>query len=155
TEALPQPTLPPIETPPPPITSEDFPKPPPKPAPPAKPLQPAPAPPTQQTHAAPPASQPQRLAPSPLSQHQNPTQEAKAPTTTFVNPADTYTHTKARDDYMWMVLGKVSQYLPRLYQANQGGVLALNFSVSRDGRLLDVSIAKSSGVPELDRGMLE
>ncbi len=150
-EPLPQPTLPAVETPPPPITSQDFPKPPPKPAAPPKPQAPA-----QQAHTAPPPpSQQQRLAPSPLSQHQNPTQQATAPTTTFINPAETYVHTKARDDYLWMVIGKFSQYLPKLYQTNQGGTVVLSFSIARDGRLIDASITKSSGVVALDRGLIE
>jgi protein TonB len=144
--------LPPVETPPPPITSQDFPKAQPKQAAPPKPQPPAP---TQQAHTAPAPSQQQRLAPSPLSQHQSPTQQATAPTTTFINPADTYVHTKARDDYLWMVLGKFSQYLPKLFQSNQGGTVVLSFSIGRDGRLIDASIIKSSGVIALDRGLLE
>ena len=142
--------LPPLETPPPPLTSQDFPKPPPKPAP--------PAPPQQQTRAAPAPSPPQhqqRLAPSPLSQHQNPTQQATAPSTTFVNPADTYARSKVRDDYLWQVIAKFSQYLPKLFQRNEGGTVVLTFSIARDGRLLDVNISKSSGVASLDRGLIE
>ncbi len=139
--------LPPLETPPPPITSRDFPKPPPKP--------PAPQKPSQQTHAAP--SHQQRLAPSPLSQHQNPTQQATAPKTTFINPAQTYAQTKARDDYLYQVLHKFSQYLPNLQQgqAREGGSIALTFVIARDGRLVDARIAKSSGISSLDRSLLE
>jgi TonB family protein len=143
--------LPPVESPPPPLTSQDFPKPLPKPSAPPKPQQ--------QTHAAPAPSPPQhqqRLAPSPLSQHENPTQQATAPpSTTFVNPADTYVRTKARDDYLWQVIAKFSQYLPKLFQRNEGGTVVLTFSIARDGRLLDVKISKSSGVVALDRGLVE
>jgi TonB family protein len=148
--------LPPLEAPPPPVTSSDFPKLPAPPAPKAelpKPqVRPAPVPPA-----------PQPVKPSPLQSsplQATPNKRAPSPndnqaSTTFVNPAAHFAQSKLADDYIWNVVRKFSQYLPNLRERGEGGSLALRFVIARDGRLIDVSIARSSGVAALDRGMLE
>jgi TonB family protein len=63
--------------------------------------------------------------------------------------------THAKDAYLWQVIRKFSQYLPDLRDKNEGGTVVLRFVIARDGRLVEASIARSSGVPALDRGLLE
>jgi TonB family protein len=75
--------------------------------------------------------------------------------TTFVNPIAAAQQARARDLYRWQVIRKFSQYLPNLRGKSEGGTVVLRFVIARDGRLIDASIAKSSGVPALDLGMLE
>jgi TonB family protein len=141
--------LPPLEAPPPPLTSKDFPKPLPPPAPP--PAHP-------QAHVAPPVQQPQ-LRPSPLStlqRKQAPADsQATAPSATFINPADQYSQTQLIEQYLYKVAAKISQYRYRSNQANEQGTAVLRLVMARDGRLLDVSIARSSGIIALDRGLIE
>lgn len=139
-------SLPPLEAPPPPLTSKDFPKPPPQ------------APTRPQTHAAPAAPQQQPLRPSPLSPPQQRApggSQATAPSATFVNPADQYNQSRVIDQYLWSVANKISQYRYHSNQANEQGTVVLRLVISRDGRLLDVSIARSSGILNLDRGLIE
>lgn len=156
--------LPPVEPPPPPISAHDFPKPtpPPKPEPKPEPKaapkpQPAPRPPQ---HARPSAPAP-GLAPSPLSHlprrapppQARPSQPAE-PSTTFVNPADERRRITAVDAYLHQVAYKVSQY--KFYAgSDESGVVVVRFTIARDGRLLAVAIARSSGKPTLDRNTLE
>jgi TonB family protein len=143
-------SLPPLEPPPPPLTSKDFPSPLP---PPAGRVTPHP-----QAHVAPPAQHPQ-LRPSPLS---NPPQRrapgesrSDAPSATFVNPADQYNQTQLVEQYLWQVATKISQYRYHASQASERGTVVLRLVMARDGRLLDVSIARSSGVLTLDKGLIE
>ncbi len=144
-------SLPPLEAPPPPLTSKDFPSPPPPPV----PSRVAPHP---QAHVAPPAPHPQ-LRPSPLS---NPPRrsapgdsQAEAPSATFVNPADQYNQTQLVEQYLWQVAMKISQYRYHANQANERGTVVLRLVMARDGHLLDVSVARSSGTLTLDKGLIE
>lgn len=140
-------SLPPIDAPPPP-TSKDIPK---APAP--------PPPPPPKAHAAPatPAPPKQPLRPSPLSRPapSKPNEAPAAPSVTFVNPADQYEQSRLVDQYLSGVALKISEYQYRSNQANEQGTAVLRIVISRDGRLVDVSIAQSSGVMNLDRGLIE
>jgi TonB family protein len=143
---------PPVETPAAPLTMREFVKvlpPPPVPQTPPRPQPPPPQP-------APPHQQ-QALQHSPLSPRTPPPPQTSstAPGSTFVNPADTGAQTRAKDAYLWQVIRKFSQYLPDLRDKNEGGTVVLRFVIARDGRLVEASIAKSSGVMALDRGMLD
>jgi TonB family protein len=114
---------------------------------PATPYQPRPAPP--------------QIAPSPLSripQQQQATATARgaeAPqSSTFVNPADTYNKARAADNYLWEVVRRLQGYR---YQANvqaSQGVTVVSVTIARDGRLLNVAIARSSGYPQMDQGVM-
>ena len=53
------------------------------------------------------------------------------------------------------MIRKFSQYLPDLRGKNEGGTVVLRFVIARDGRLIEASIAKSSGIAALDRGLLD
>lgn len=49
----------------------------------------------------------------------------------------------------------MSQYLPDLRVEGQAGRIGLRLVIARDGRLIEVSIAQSSGQAILDKAMLE
>lgn len=152
--------LPPLQPPPP---QPPLPKPfdPParaEPAPvPAPPLQPLLAPP--KPPPPPPAERRPELRPSPLTpapQRRPPAAQPKEEPSPhpFVNPADAYSRARVADNYLWQVARKLEGYR---YEANvrvSRGVTVVRIVIARDGRLLDVSIARSSGVPEFDRGVL-
>jgi protein TonB len=141
--------LPEVAPPPAPLTMQDFVKiaPPPAPHEVAKTVPHPPPPPPQQR---------QTLQHSPLStqQHQSP-EVATAPNNTFVNPSQSYSRSRVMDEYQWAVIRKFSQYLPNLREKNEGGTVTLRFTIGRDGRLIEASIAKSSGIMALDRGLLD
>lgn len=144
-------TLPQVAPPPAPLSMQDFVKI----APPPAPHEVAKTPP----RPAPPPPQHPQLQHSPLSSqpHQPEPQTATAAPSnnSFSNPAATYARNRVIDEYKWAVIRKFSQYLPNLRQRGEGGTLVLRISIARDGRLLDVTIAQSSGVMALDRGMVE
>jgi TonB family protein len=105
---------------------------------------------------APPQQQPQALQHSPLLNAPTPAPQAPgASVSSFVNPADAGSQTRAKDAYLWQVVRKFSQYLPDLRDKNEGGTVVLRFVIARDGRLVEATIAKSSGVVALDRGLLD
>lgn len=142
---------PPQPLPPKPFDAQPLPEPAPIPAPPLQSLLAPPAP-------APPAPRPE-LKPSPLTpapQRKPPAAESEEPPSPhpFVNPADAYTRARVADNYLWQVARKLEGYR---YEANvrvNRGVTVVRIVIARDGRLLDASIARSSGVPEFDRGVL-
>lgn len=80
---------------------------------------------------------------------------AAAPSVTFVNPADQYDQTRLVDQYLTGVANKIAQYRYRSNQANEQGTVVLRMVIGRDGHLVDVSVAKSSGIMNLDRGLIE
>jgi protein TonB len=159
--------MPPVEAPPPPLSSSEvarlMPAPPvPPPAPPrsvpeAAPKAPPSPPALQARPAAPPPPAPppaprQSPQPSPLGGgHGGPSSAAVSPT--FVNPAAS--QIRAKEAYLWQVIRRFSQYLPDLREKNEGGTVVLRFVIARNGRLVDASIVRSSGVIALDRGLLE
>lgn len=113
---------------------------------------PAPPPPAHQT-------QPPQFRPSPLTQsprQQSPalaSREAPSPSP-FVNPADTYNRARVADNYLWQVVGKLRGYR---YQANvkaTEGTTVIRIDIARNGRLIDVAVVRSSGVPAFDQGVL-
>jgi protein TonB len=64
---------------------------------------------------------------------------------------------KAQQDYLWQIIRKLSQH--RFYSSSRDagdqGTVVTRMTVARDGRLIDVSLARSSGSPNLDKGVLE
>jgi TonB family protein len=155
----PETKLPPVETPPAPLSMQDFVRAAPPPLPqeivrPQPRVQPPPPPATPTVQQPPPQ---QQFAPSPLG---HPPQQQRAPadsqaSAALVNPADATARSRAADEYVWAVIRKFSQYLPDLREKNEGGTVVVRMVIARDGRLLESSIAKSSGVLPLDKGMLE
>lgn len=129
-------------------------------APPARPQPPQPPQPPQQ-HPKPPMPQLQKpqYKPSPLStapSRRPPagTQSDNPSPSPFVNPADTYSKARAADNYLWQVVRRLQGYR---YQANVSatqGITVVRVVIARDGRLLNVTVSRSSGVPEFDQGVL-
>jgi TonB family protein len=155
----------------PPAAAGELPKPP-EPAPPApkqqalatppKPQPPQPPPPQPQPqHPKPPMPQLQKpeYKPSPLStapSRRPPagTQSENPSPSPFVNPADTPSKARAADNYLWQVVRRLQGYR---YQANTSatqGITVVRVVIARDGRLLNVTVSRSSGVPEFDQGVL-
>lgn len=140
------------------------------PAPPANPRGNVPAPaPQQQQRPAPAPPAPSPLAPSPLSPSANhstrsqPRQlppyvarmEERTSSSAFVNPADSYNRARVADNYLWQVVRKLVGYR---YQAPgvevDEAVTVVRVVIARDGRLIDVQIAQSSGIPQIDAGVI-
>ncbi len=69
-------------------------------------------------------------------------------------PADAFSRTRAADSYLWQVVRKLESYRFQASVAANRGVTVVRIVIARDGKLLEASIAKSSGVPEFDRGVL-
>jgi TonB family protein len=160
--------LPPVEAPPPPVSAREIPAvaPPPPPPPPTPAPQPAPRPqalPPPAPHAQTPQ---QQLAPSPLHPPPQPQQRvpdhdqqaSRSAPSTFVNPADAYGQRKSQEDYLWGVVRKISQhrYYPKSSRDNsEEGMVVTLVTIARDGRLLGVTISRSSGYRNLDNAVLE
>ena len=125
----------------------------------APPAKPTPPPPPALVPPRPPVPQQRpELQPSPLSPQQRrpPAASSAEPPSPhpFVNPADAYSRARVSDNYLWQVVRKLQGYR---YMANTNvrqGTTVVRVVIARDGRLLDVTIAQSSGVPEFDRGVL-
>lgn len=115
----------------------------------------------QQQQAKPPMPQLQKpeLKPSPLStapSRRPPagTQSDNPSPSPFVNPADTYSKARAADNYLWQVVRRLQGYR---YTANVNatqGITVVRVVIARDGRLLNVTVSRSSGIPEFDQGVL-
>ena len=77
---------------------------------------------------------------------------------TFVNPADTYGQRKAQEEYVWGVIRRISQlrYYPKgMRESSEYGTVVALVTIARDGRLIDVSVSRSSGYRNLDSALLE
>jgi protein TonB len=64
----------------------------------------------------------------------------------------------AQQEYLWQVMRRLAQfpYMPKATATvRETGTVLLRLTVSRDGRLLDVALERSSGVPSLDAGVME
>ena len=142
--------LPPVDAPLPPVTSRDIPRIS-LPVPEHKP-EPAPRPPQPQPQPRAPA--PPQLAPSPLSRlpRNTPSQRpAEEPRSTFVNPADTYAQNTLLEAYLQRVAYQVSRYHFDGTGLTPNDSVVARFTIARNGNLLSVGIARSSGKANLDR----
>jgi len=72
----------------------------------------------------------------------------------FVNPADAYSRARVSDNYLWQVARKLSGYRYQARTSANEGLTVVRVTIARDGRLLDVSVARSSGIPEFDQGVV-
>jgi TonB family protein len=126
---------------------------------------PLPTPPETHALAAPPLPRaspaPQRPDLRPAPPTTAPTQRPAAPAhseppsnSPFVNPADTYNRARVADNYLWQVARKLQGYRYEAHVSVSHGTTVVRVTIARDGRLLDVVVAQSSGVPEFDRGVL-
>ncbi|MBY0317619.1 MAG: TonB family protein [Reyranella sp.] len=117
--------------------------------------------PQQQQQAKPPMPQLQKpeYKPSPLStapSHRPPagTQSENPSPSPFVNPADTYNKARAADNYLWQVVRRLQGYRYTANVSATQGITVVRVVIARDGRLLNVTVSRSSGVPEFDQGVL-
>jgi periplasmic protein TonB len=78
-------------------------------------------------------------------------------TTVAAKPAVAESQRRAEQDYFLQVIQKLSRYryYPKSHEASENGMVVTRVTVARDGRLLDVELTKSSGFPNLDRGVME
>ncbi|MFZ5782888.1 MAG: energy transducer TonB, partial [Pseudomonadota bacterium] len=112
----------------------------------------------QPQHQAPPRQQAPQ--PSPLTNPSRPRapgdqQQASRQAPTFQNPADVYGQRRAEDEYIWYVARKISQHQQFIRNAvTEAGTVILRLVIARDGRLVNVAIARSSGVASLDNASL-
>jgi TonB family protein len=141
--------LPKIDAPPPPITMQDMVRiaPPPPPQDIARPApRPAPPPPQQATR------------PSPLSTPEQATAPPNSPSSSFQNPADVFARQRVSDSYLSQVAYKMSQFrfYPKAPVARaEEGFMVMRLVIAHDGRLVEVTVAKSSGYPTLDAGAMD
>lgn len=101
-----------------------------------------------------------QIRPSPLvsrPQQQPPAiagREQSQPSSPFVNPADERNRALAQDNYLWQVISRLRGYR---YHANvpvREGLTVVQIVIARDGRLLEARVVSSSGIPEMDQGVL-
>lgn len=71
-----------------------------------------------------------------------------------MNPADTYNRARVADNYLWQIARKLQGYRYEAHVNVSHGTTVVRVTIARDGRLLDVEVVGSSGVPEFDRGVL-
>jgi protein TonB len=139
-----------------------------------KPPEPAPKPPEQHALATPPPAAPKPPQPpaQPMPQLQKPeykpsplstapsrrppagTQSENPSPSPFVNPADTYSRARAADNYLWQVVRKLQGYRYQAHVQASQGLTVVRVTIARDGRLLNVTVTRSSGYPEFDNGVL-
>jgi TonB family protein len=92
---------------------------------------------------------PPQLQPSPLPTNQTPQGQSQA-SAALVNPADAVARTRIVDDYLWQVGLKISQHRAFAAMGDEQGTVILRLSIARDGRLMDVNVARTSGSSGLD-----
>jgi protein TonB len=63
----------------------------------------------------------------------------------------------AQQDYLWQIVHKLSQMRiqPQSPQASEQGLVVARLTIAPDGRLVDLSLARSSGFAQLDRAVLD
>ncbi len=64
---------------------------------------------------------------------------------------------RAEEDYLVGVIRKLSQYrfVPQAQAASADGMVVTKITLARDGRVLDVALARSSGFAVLDQGVID
>ncbi|MBI2741128.1 MAG: TonB family protein [Rhodospirillales bacterium] len=71
--------------------------------------------------------------------------------------ATSYSAHQAQQDYLLQVVRKLSQerFTPATREQRERGLVVVQLTIGRDGRLVDVALSRPSGSPALDRGVLE
>jgi len=71
--------------------------------------------------------------------------------------AASYSAHQAQQDYLLQVVRKLSQarFTPATREERERGLVVVRMTIGRDGRLVDVALARPSGSPALDRGVME
>jgi TonB family protein len=80
-------------------------------------------------------------------------QDAPSPAT---RAALDHSHRQAQQDYLWQIIRRLSQErFTDWSEASEVGLVVVRLAIAKDGRLLDVSLARSSGFSSLDRGVID
>jgi len=118
--------------------------------PPAKPSLPAQRPPLHPVPLRPsPLSSAPQYPPSAMARREEPSPSP------FVNPADAYNRATVSTNYRWQIVRRLQGYTYEAHVDANQGTTVVQVVIARDGRLLDVRITRSSGVPAFDAGVLE
>jgi protein TonB len=85
--------------------------------------------------------------------------DGKAPDTPspLAKAATDDSHRQAQQDYLWQIIRKLSQFhfYGQAGRDSERGLMVARLTVARDGRLVDASVASSSGFPNLDRAVID
>ena len=83
-----------------------------------------------------------------------PSPGAAAPVT---RTAVSYSAHQAQQDYLLQIVRRLSQarFYPTTREESERGLVVVRLTIGRDGRLVAVALAKPSGSPALDRGVID
>lgn len=110
---------------------------------------------------APPPHQVVRQAAPKRASQQNEADRSGGPSPGAASPvtrtATSYSAHQAQQDYLLQVVRKLSQarFTPTTREEREHGLVVARLTIGRDGRLVDVLLARPSGSPALDRGIME
>lgn len=71
--------------------------------------------------------------------------------------ATSYSAHQAQQDYLLQIVRRLSQarFTPATREESERGLVVVRLTIGRDGRLVDVALARPSGSPTLDRGVID
>jgi protein TonB len=110
---------------------------------------------------APPPQQVVRRATPKRASQQNDPDQAGGPSPGAPSPvmrtATSYSAHQAQQDYLLQVVRKLSQarFTPATREERERGLVVARLTIGRDGRLIGVALARPSGSPNLDRGVMD
>lgn len=110
---------------------------------------------------APPPQQVVRQATPKRASQQNEADRAGGPAPGAASPvqrtATSYSAHQAQQDYLLQIVRRLSQarFTPATREERERGLVVVRLTIGRDGRLLDVALARPSGSPTLDRGVMD
>jgi protein TonB len=110
---------------------------------------------------APPPQQVVRQATPKRVSQQNEADRAGGPSPGAASPvtrtAASYSAHQAQQDYLLQIVRRLSHasFTPATREERERGLVVVRLTIGRDGRLVDAALAKPSGSPALDRGVLD
>jgi periplasmic protein TonB len=110
---------------------------------------------------APPPQQVVRQAAPRRASQQNEADRSGGPSPGAVSPvtrtATSYSAHQAQQDYLLQIVRRLSQarFTPATREERDRGLVVARLTIGRDGRLVDLALARPSGSPALDRGVME
>jgi periplasmic protein TonB len=110
---------------------------------------------------APPPQQVVRQAPPTRASQQNEADRSGGPSPGAASPvtrtATSYSAHQAQHDYLLQIVRRLSQarFTPATREESERGLVVVRLTIGRDGRLVDVALARPSGSPTLDRGVMD
>jgi periplasmic protein TonB len=110
---------------------------------------------------APPPQQVVRQAAPKRASQQNDADQSGGPSPGAASPvtrtAASYNAHQAQQDYLLQIVRRLSQarFYPTTREENERGLVVVRLTIGRDGRLVGVALAKPSGSPALDRGVMD